>query len=84
MTYEIEFSSKSKKFIKNLEKEDKSRVLDKFEEIKENPFRYLEHYAGDSCFKLRIGDFRFLIEVNFRRKILFVRVADKRGRIYII
>ena len=82
MSYDIEFSSKTKKFIKKLDKNTRSRILNKFEEIKENPFRYLEHYEADDYYKLRIGRYRALIDVDFERKILFVRIIDKRERIY--
>ncbi|MEK6924670.1 MAG: hypothetical protein AABW71_00345 [Nanoarchaeota archaeon] len=46
-----------------------------------DPFRFLEHFEGED-YKLRIGDYRMLIDIDFKRKILFVRVFDKRGRIY--
>lgn len=82
MNYKVEFSSQSKKFIKNLQKDIATRIINKFEEVRENPFRYLEHYEGEEDYKLRIGDYRALIDVDFDRKILFVRVIDKRGRIY--
>ena len=49
--------------------------------IKENPFRYIEHYEG-KYYKIRIGDFRALIDIDFQRKILFVRIFDKRRRVY--
>jgi mRNA-degrading endonuclease RelE of RelBE toxin-antitoxin system len=82
MDYKIEFSSKSKKFIKKLQKNFSLRILDKFKEVSKNPFRFLEHYEGDNCFKLRIGNYRALIDVDFQHKILKVRIIDKRGRIY--
>ena len=50
----------------NQEKEKK-----KLEEIKENPFRYLEHYEG-IYYKLRIGDYRALIDMDFKKKILII------------
>lgn len=80
--YKIEFSSKAKKTIKKLSKQISLRILNKLEEVAQNPFHYLEHYEGDNCFKLRIGDYRALIDVDFQNKILKVRVLDKRGRIY--
>jgi len=49
--------------------------------LKEEPFRFLEHYEGD-CHKLRIGDYRALIDIDTSRKIIFVRVLDHRSRIY--
>lgn len=45
------------------------------------PFRFLEHFEGNG-YKFRIGDYRALIDVDFEKKILKVRVFDKRERIY--
>ena len=82
MTFEFKFSSKATKFIKNLSNETKERLKKKFKEIAMAPFRYLEHFEGGNCYKLRIGDFRGLVDVDLDIKILFVRVFDKRGRVY--
>jgi mRNA interferase RelE/StbE len=81
MSYNIEFNSKSKKFLKILDKTISLRIIEKINLLKENPFRYLEHYEGN-YYKLRIGDYRALIDINFEDKILIVQVLDKRGRIY--
>jgi len=81
MIFEIKFSNQSTKFIRNLSNNIQARIKKKFIEISENPFRYLEHFEGENCYKLRIGDYRSLIDVDFEKKILFVRVLDKRGRI---
>ena len=77
----LEYNSQPKKFLKNLDKDTVKRIMGKLDEIKENPFRYFEPYEGDS-YKLRIGDYRALIDVDFERKVLVIRVLDKRGRIY--
>ena len=81
MRFKVEFSSQAKRFLKNLDKSKSLRMLDKFEEIKTNPFRYFKHFEGDG-YELRIGDIRALIDVDFQNKILFVRVLDYRGRIF--
>ena len=81
MNYNIEFSSKSKKFLKSLDKTISLRIIEKINLLTENPFRYLEHYEGD-YYKLRIGDYRALIDINFKEKILIIQVLDKRGRVY--
>ena len=82
MTFKIEFSNQAAKFIRNLPDNIKERIKKKFREIAENPFRYLEHFEGEDCYKLRIGDYRSLIDVDFDKQVLFVRVFDKRGRVY--
>ncbi|MEK6907380.1 MAG: type II toxin-antitoxin system RelE/ParE family toxin [Nanoarchaeota archaeon] len=73
---------KAEKNLKKLPKELIIRVLNKFDELIKNPFRFLEHYEGQDVYKFRIGDYRALIDIDFKNKILFVRVFDKRGRIY--
>lgn len=82
MIYKIEFSKQATKFIRNLQEDIKERIKSKFSDVSLDPFRFLEHFEGDGCYKLRIGDFRALIDIDIERKILFVRAFDKRGRIY--
>jgi len=81
MTYSIKFSPQAKKFIRKLDKQESLRILEKFEEIKKDPFRYLEHYEGKG-YKIRIGDYRSLVDVDLKEEVLFIRIFDKRGRIY--
>lgn len=81
MSYSIEWRSQAFKFLEKLQKNIAERILKKLDEVKEDPFRFLEHYEGD-YYKLRIGDYRMLIDIDFEKKILFIQVFDKRGRIY--
>lgn len=46
-----------------------------------DPFQYVEHFEGD-YYKFRIGDYRALVDINPQNQIVWVRVLDKRGRIY--
>ncbi len=81
MSFEVQFSNQAAKFIRGLPENIKERIKSKFYEVAKEPFRYLEHYEGD-YYKLRIGDYRALIDIDFEKKILWVRIFDKRGRIY--
>lgn len=81
MSFSISFDNEAVKYLESLPTNISDRIIEKFEEIKENPFRYLEHYEGD-YYKIRIGDHRVLLDIYFVRKILFIRVIDKRGRVY--
>lgn len=81
MSFDIKFSNQASNYFKKLPKEIQERVREKFKEVSFEPFRYLESYQGD-YYKLRIGGLRALIDIDFQRKIIFIRVFDKRGRIY--
>ena len=82
MNFQIKFSRQATKFLRKLSDNIKERIKKKFKVVSENPFYYLQHFEGEDCYRLRIGIYRALIDVDFDRKILFVRVFDKRGRIY--
>ncbi len=81
MTWEIIWHPKAAKYVETLPKDIAIRIFHKCDEVSENPFRYLEHYEGEG-YKLRIGDYRALIDIDFQNKRLKVRVFDKRGRVY--
>ncbi len=82
MNFEIILDPQANKFLDKLEKNIALRIINKLDEVKKDPFRYLEHYEGDYDYKLRVGDYRVLIDVDFIRGILFFRIIDKRGRVY--
>ena len=82
MSYFVEWHPKVKKFLHKLPDDVSSRIVLKVKRIQEDPFRYLEHYEGKDYYKLRVGDYRLLIDVDFKNKVLYVQVIDHRGRIY--
>jgi mRNA interferase RelE/StbE len=81
MSFSVEWDENALGFLNKLPKDIAKRIFDKVESIKENPFRFLEHYEG-KYYKLRIGDYHALIDIDFDRKILTIQVLDKRSRIY--
>ena len=64
MVYSVSWNPKSKKFLRKLPKEISRRIVLKVKFIKGNPFHHLEHYEGDDFYKLRVGDYRLLIDVD--------------------
>ncbi len=81
MSYQVRLSPIAQKFLDRLQDDDAERILKKLKTVTRNPFRYLEHYEGQG-YKLRIGNFRALIDVELKERILYVRILDKRGRVY--
>ncbi len=81
MNFEVKFSNKSAKFLRGLPKDILERIKNKFKDVALEPFRYLEHLEGEG-YKMRIGNFRAIIDVDKNRNLLLVRVFDKRSKIY--
>ena len=81
MSYLVKVDKKAQDFLDKLPQNISLRIINKLEQIKENPFHFLEHYEGE-YYKLRIVDYRALMDIDFQRKIIWVRIIDKRGRVY--
>jgi mRNA interferase RelE/StbE len=80
--YEIQFEKRALDFLDKLEYENKKRIWDKLQECKLEPFRYLKHLEQIKGYKLRVGDYRLIIDVQENIKVLFVLKIDKRSRVY--
>ena len=62
MTFRVLLHPKVEGVIDKLEHAVAERIRKKLRALEENPFRFLEHYEGLNVFKLRIGDYRALID----------------------
>ena len=82
MNFTIKWNPKPQKYLGKLPKDISIRIIEKLDKVIEDPFRYLEHYEGADVYKLRIGDYRLLIDIDFTSRILKIRVFDHRSRVY--
>jgi len=82
MTFTIEWHPQAYRALRKLPQRTIKRILLKLDFVTKGPFRYLEHYEGKAVYKLRIGNYRLLVDVNLQNNLLFIQVIDKRGRVY--
>jgi len=82
MSFIAVWSPKARKVLSSLPKDLQLKITDRVRLIEENPFRYLEHFERENLYKLRFGDYRALVRINFLEKTLLVEIFDKRGRVY--
>ena len=80
--YELKFDKKAIDSLNSLEKEDKKRILNKLQQCKLNPFLFLEHLEDIKGFKLRVGDFRVIIDADKTNNILYILKVGHRKNIY--
>lgn len=80
--YSIIFEKIAIDFINKLEKDIKERIWNKLQQCKENPFHFLEHLEEIEGYKLRVGDYRLIIDVNNSTKSLKVLKVGHRKNIY--
>ena len=82
MTFSIEWHPQAYRVLRKLPQRTIRRILLKLDFVAKEPFRYLEHYERKAVYKLRIGSYRLLVDVNPQIRLLLIQVIDKRGRIY--
>ena len=81
----LEFSSKSRKFLKILDKVAWERITEKIKFLQEDPFPTdAKRVVGrkEKTFRIRVGDYRILYVVFFNEKLLFISKVDKRSRVF--
>ena len=64
MSFSVEWHAKVRKFLHKLPRQISSRIVLKVKEMRTDPFHYLEHYEGEDYCKLRMGDYRLLVDVD--------------------
>jgi mRNA interferase RelE/StbE len=80
--YKLIFEKKALHDLNKLDILIKQRIWNKLQACKENPFRFLEHLEEIDGFKLRIGDYRAIIDVDKTNQILRILKIGHRKSIY--
>ena len=78
---EPQYSNQATKFLKNTDKILAKRIIQKVEELQENPVihdtKTIQGYT-DKVYRVRVGDYRILYEIDYPNKILGIIKIDKR------
>jgi mRNA interferase RelE/StbE len=83
--FNVEFSSKARKFLKKIDSETWKRLMEKIEKLRDDPFPSdLKRVIGrkEKTFRIRVGDYRILYIVFFDKNLLFISKIDKRSKVY--
>ncbi len=80
--YEIEFSRTSEKHLFKLEKEIQLRIISVLERIRIRPYAYVKRLVGSPYYRLRVGDYRIILDIKDDKLIIFVIELGQRKNIY--
>lgn len=77
--FNVEYSTNAKKFLKNMPKRDAEAIVRKITSIKDNPFHHLKKMQGSSLWRLRISQYRAIIDIVIENnKLLVLRVGHRK------
>jgi len=78
--YSVILSKSSKNFLKKLSMFDAGVILKKVYSIKENPFRFLKRLSGNKFWRLRVEDYRAILDVVVSgNRIVVLRIGHRKG-----
>lgn len=82
MTYNITFSKKALRQLKKMEKNIQIRIVNALKRIRIRPEDYVMKLVGDPGFKLRVGDYRVILDLNTKKRQIQILKIGHRKNIY--
>lgn len=80
--YEVIFSEKAKKQLLKLERVIQERIIFALERIRIRPEAYITKLVGDPGYKLRVGDYRVIMDIDKGNLLVLVIKIGHRRDIY--
>jgi len=80
--HELVFDEKALNYLEKLPKDISKRIFKKLQDTKENPLRYFERLTNREEYKLRVGDYRVIAEMENNKLLILVLNIDHRSKVY--
>ena len=82
MSYEIIFTDTSRKQFRKLEKKVQERIIKVLERIRIRPEAHVKKLVGDQGYRLRVGLYRVILDIEKDKLIILVIKIGHRKNIY--
>lgn len=78
--YLIQIEKNVENFLKKIDKKDAEIILKKIYSIRDNPFRFLKRLKGQKLWRLRIVNYRAIVDVAISiNKIIVLRIGYRKN-----
>ena len=82
MGYRVDYSTESILQLDRLDKQLAKRIIIKIESSANDPHLFFKRLTGRPEYKLRVGDYRVIVDINDSTKAILVRTVGHRKNIY--
>ncbi|MFG1414939.1 MAG: type II toxin-antitoxin system RelE/ParE family toxin [Thermoplasmataceae archaeon] len=82
MTYEVLFSDLALKQLRKLDQEIRQRIIAMIERIRIRPDDYVRKLVGDDGYRLRVGNYRVIMDLDREKLIILVLRIGHRRNVY--
>ena len=82
MAYNVVWSETSSKQLGKLEKAVIDRITRKVNDTAKNPFLFVQKLHGLGLYKLRVGDYRVIMNIENNKMVIFIVEVGNRSVVY--
>ncbi len=82
MVFKIIWSDSAVRQLKNLDRTVARRIFDKVGQLAENPHRFVKKLVNSPYYRLRVGDYRIILDVQENLLRILVLKVGPRDSIY--
>jgi len=80
--FSIRWDKKAVEFLRKIDRKIATRIIKKMNEVAVNPSHYLEPLKEVNAYKIRIGDYRIIVDFHEDEKVIDVLFIGHRKNIY--
>jgi len=80
--YEVIFTHKAEKQLESLPKNIQARILTALKRIRIRPEAYVTKLVGYPSYRLRVGDYRIIMDIDKGKLIILIIKVGHRRNIY--
>ncbi len=80
--FNLFFTAESKKFLKKLNERDSKRIISTLERCRIRPHPHIKKLVSSPYFRLRVGDYRVILDIKAGKLLIIVVEIGHRRNIY--
>ena len=80
--YDVEFSKHAEKQFYKLTIVTQERIVSTLERIRVRPYPHVKKLVDSSYFRLRVGDYRVILNIKENKLLIYVLEVGHRNKIY--
>jgi mRNA interferase RelE/StbE len=82
LTYQVIFSDLALKQLNKLDREIGQRIISTLVRIRIRPDAYVKKLVGDEGYRLRVGNYRVILDIDREKLMILVLIIGQRKNVY--
>lgn len=80
--YEVKFSTCAEKQFLSLDRKMQERIVSVLKRIRIRPFSFVKRLSGNPYYRLRVGDYRLIVDIKQKELAILVIEIGHRKNVY--